>query len=187
MPVFFYPLTADRWADFEQLFGPRGAYGGCWCMWWRLRRAQFERQQGEQNRLAMKALVDEDRVPGILGYLDDQPVAWCSVAPRSEFGALNRSRVLRPVDDEEVWSLVCFFVAKPQRRTGILSQLIGAAVTHVRGQGGAILEAYPSCTRSENASPATTFMGFPEVFAAAGFSEVAQPSPSKRIFRYTIV
>ena len=31
----FHPLTIERWGDFEKLFGPRGAYGGCWCMWWR--------------------------------------------------------------------------------------------------------------------------------------------------------
>ena len=29
----FHPLTKDRWIDFEALFGARGAYGGCWCMW----------------------------------------------------------------------------------------------------------------------------------------------------------
>jgi hypothetical protein len=54
----FYPLTAERWTDFEKLFGKRGACGGCWCMWWRLKRSEFERQKGEGNRKAIKRIVD---------------------------------------------------------------------------------------------------------------------------------
>jgi hypothetical protein len=54
----FYPLTAERWEDLEELFGERGASGGCWCMWWRLKRSEFERQKGEGNRLALKRIVD---------------------------------------------------------------------------------------------------------------------------------
>jgi hypothetical protein len=71
----FYPLTVDRWSDFEELFGPKGAYGGCWCMWWRLSRKEFEAQQGEGNRQAMKAIVESEHVPGILGYSGGKPVA----------------------------------------------------------------------------------------------------------------
>ncbi len=29
------PLTGENWPDLEALFGPRGAVGGCWCMYWR--------------------------------------------------------------------------------------------------------------------------------------------------------
>ncbi len=63
----FKPLTPNNWDDFEDLMGPRGAYGGCWCMWWRLTRKVFEQQQGEGNRRAMQAIVASGRVPGILG------------------------------------------------------------------------------------------------------------------------
>ena len=76
------PLTAERWSDFVELFGERGAYGGCWCMWWRLTRREFEQGQGEVNRQRMKAIVDSGRIPGILAYLQGKPVGWCSVAPR---------------------------------------------------------------------------------------------------------
>ena len=103
----FHPLTAERWADFEELFGPKGAYGGCWCMWWRLSRREFEDQQGEGNRRAMKAIVESGHVPGILGYLDGKPVAWCSVSPREQYASLNRSRILKRIDDTPVWSIVC--------------------------------------------------------------------------------
>jgi GNAT superfamily N-acetyltransferase len=181
--VVYNPLTTDRWSDFEELFGAKGAYGGCWCMWWRLPRRQFESQQGEQNRLAMKAIVDSGKAPGIIGYLESRPIAWCAVAPREEYGALNRSRVLKPIDDRPVWSIVCFYMAKAYRHSGLLEGLIAAAVDHARQQGGSIVEAYPTVVRSKKAPPTSTYMGFPEVFERVGFVECAQPSASKRIMR----
>ncbi len=93
------PLTPALWGDFERLFGPKGAYGGCWCMWWRITRGQFEQLQGEGNRQAMQNIVESGEVPGILLYDDGDPVGWCSVAPRDRFAALQRSRVLKPIDD----------------------------------------------------------------------------------------
>ena len=40
--IAFHPLTPDRWADFEDLFGPdRGGNSGCWCLWPRLPRADY--------------------------------------------------------------------------------------------------------------------------------------------------
>ncbi len=182
----YRPLTAANWEDFEELMGPHGAYGGCWCMWWRLTRKVFEQQQGDGNRRAMKAIVEAGRIPGVLGYQADRPVAWCSVAPRDAFASLNRSPVLKRIDDQPVWSLVCFYVARECRRAGLMQAMIGAAVRHVGRQGGEILEAYPSVLKSDKAPPTTSFMGTPEAFRQAGFVECAAPSAAKRIMRYTI-
>ncbi len=180
------PLTSENWNDFEILFGPRGAYGGCWCMWWRLTRKAFEQQQGEGNRRAMQAIVASGRVPGILGYRDGQPVAWCSVAPREDFPSLNRSPVLKPIDDQPVWSLVCFYIARDCRRAGMMNAMITAAVAHARRAGGTIVEAYPTVVKSNKAPPTSSFMGTPEVFRKAGFVECAAPSAAKRIMRFRI-
>ncbi len=166
--------------------GPHGAYGGCWCMWWRLTRKVFEQQQGEGNRRAMKAIVDAGRVPGILGYREGQAVAWCSVAPREAFASLNRSPVLKRIDDEPVWSLVCFYIARNFRKAGLMHAIIRASIDHVRRQGGGIVEAYPSILKSKKAPPTSSFMGTPEAFRQAGFAECAAPSAAKRIMRYTI-
>lgn len=114
-----HPLTPDRFCHLERLFGPRGACGGCWCMWWRLSRSQFAEGKGEGNRLALRRLVEEDEVPGLLAYAQGEPVAWCALGPREAYPALERSRVLKRVDDAAVWSVVCFFVAKPFRRRGL--------------------------------------------------------------------
>jgi len=182
----FHPLVRGRWADFEWLFGSHGAYGGCWCMWWRLTRSEFEAQQGEGNRLAMQAIVESGEVPGILAYAGDEPVGWCSIAPRERFGTLERSRVLKRLDDEPVWSIVCFYVAKAFRGQGVGEQLICSAVEFAWQQGGRIVEAYPTVPRAGRLPPVSSFMGIPAMFARAGFVECARPSQSRVIMRWFV-
>lgn len=182
----FHPLTRDRWSDFEELFGKRGACGGCWCMWWRVTRREFEKQQGEGNREAMKAIVNSGMVPGILAYSGGKAVAWCSVAPRENYSSLDRSPVLRRFDDTPVWSIVCFFVAKSHRNQGITRELIRAAVEYVRSQGGNVVEAYPTQPKSGQLPPFSSYMGLPSMFEKLGFVECARPSKSKAIMRYCI-
>jgi GNAT superfamily N-acetyltransferase len=181
--LLFHPLTADRWSDFEELFGEHGAYGGCWCMWWRTTRSQFQKQKGEGNRIAMKAIVESGEVPGILAYRDGRPVGWCSVAPRENYASLNRSRVLKRLDDTPVWSIVCLFVAREQRGAGVAEALIRAAVAYAREQGGQVVEAYPTVPRSDHLPPVSSYMGVPAMFARAGFVECARPSKSKMVMR----
>lgn len=182
----FRPLTPDCWPDFEALFGERGAYGGCWCMWWRCTRREFEQQQGEGNRRSMKALVDSGVVPGILAYRGSQAVGWCSVAPREQYGAIERSPVLKRLDDQPVWSLVCLFVHKHFQGQGVAQALVRGAVDYVRSQGGSIVEAYPTVPRQDRLPPISSFMGVPALFEQAGFVECARPSKSRAIMRRTI-
>ena len=139
----FHPVTPDRWRDLEKLFGARGACGGCWCMWWRLKRSEFDQKKGAGTRRALKKLIATGQVPGLLAYAEGEPVGWCSVAPRHDFSALERSRILKPVDDQPVWSVVCFFVARPFRRKGVTQQLLTAAIEYAREQGAKIIEGYP--------------------------------------------
>lgn len=182
----FHPLTKERWADFEDLFGARGAYGGCWCMWWRLTRREFEEGQGEGNREAMHSIVSGGEVPGILAYEGGKAVGWCSVAPRESYGSLNRSQVLKRIDDEPVWSIVCFYVAKDHRRKGLVQKLIRAAIDYVQSQGGKVVEAYPTIPKGERVPPVSSYMGFPSMYERVGFVECARPSKSKVILRYYI-
>lgn len=184
--IEFYPLTRERWTDFEALFGTRGAYGGCWCMWWRLTRREFEEGQGEGNREAMHSIVAGGEVPGILAYEGGKAVGWCSVAPRETYGSLNRSPVLKRIDDKQVWSIVCFYIAKDHRRKGLIRQLIHAAIEYVRSQGGKVVEAYPTIPKGEKVPPVSSYMGFPSMFEDTGFVECARPSKSKVIMRYYI-
>jgi GNAT superfamily N-acetyltransferase len=155
-------------------------------MWWRTTRSQFEQQHGEGNRQAMQDIVNSGEVPGIIAYAGGEPVGWCSVAPRESYASLNRSPVLKRLDDKPVWSIVCFYVAKGRRGNGIMTELIRGAIDYVRQQGGKIVEAYPTHPRGRELSLASSFMGIPSVFEQAGFVECARPSKSKVVMRYYI-
>ena len=179
----YHPLTPDRWGDFESLMGKRGACGGCWCMWWRVARSQFNKQKGEANRRAMKTIVDACEVPGILAYEGSEPIAWCSVAPRPAFPGLERSRILKPVDEEPVWSIACFFVAKKHRRKGVSVKLLEAAVAFAHERGGRIIEGYP-VEPLKDQPDAFVWTGLAAAFRKAGFREVARRSESRPIMRY---
>ena len=180
------PLTPERWDDFEILFGPRGAYSGCWCMWWRTTRKEFEQCQGDGNKAALRALVDAGRVPGIIGYHEGRPAAWAALGPREDFPSIGRSRVLKAIDDQPVWSLPCLFVGKEFRGNNLARAMIEAAVDYVKNQGGKIVEAYPTVPRGGKLPPVSSFMGFPAVFEKAGFTEVARPSDARMIMRRTL-
>lgn len=171
----FHALTPERWRDVEALFGPRGACAGCWCMYWKLTRAQFARGQGEGNRRAFRRSVARGAVPGILAYADGRPVGWCAVEPRAAYPRLARSRVLAPLDERPVWSVSCFYVARSHRRRGITVQLLRAALRHVRERGGRIVEGYPVVPKPYHASStAFAWTGFAAAFEAAGFKDCAQ-------------
>jgi len=182
----FHPVTAEWWQDLETLFGERGACGGCWCMWWRLKRSQFDKQKGEGNKEALKRIVDSGEIPGLLAYAHAQPIAWCSVALRETYPALERSRILKRIDDEPVWSVVCFFVAKPFRRKGVTVELLRAAVKYAKKHGAMIIEGYPEEPKKTSMPEVFAFTGLASAFRKAGFVEVLRRSETRPIMRYFI-
>ncbi|MDH4036429.1 MAG: GNAT family N-acetyltransferase [Candidatus Krumholzibacteria bacterium] len=181
----FYWATASRWNDVEVLFGERGACGGCWCMTWRLTRTAFMAGKKTANRRALKKLVEGGNRPGIIACHGREPVAWCAVAPRAEYSYLSRSRVLAPVDDAAVWSISCFFVAKPWRRRGVSVRLLRAAAEMAFKRGARVVEGYPQQSTMTSPPDAFVWTGLPSTFVKAGFSEVARRSPTRPIFRRT--
>lgn len=181
-----HPLTPERWADFERLFGPRGACAGCWCMWWRATRSEWDRQKGDGNREALKAIVHAGEVPGLLAYAGGQAIGWCAVQPREAYRALERSRILKRVDERPVWSVTCFFVARPFRRQGVTVGLLRAATEHARAHGARIVEGYPVAPRQSSMPDVYAFTGTVSAFRQAGFAEVLRRSESRPIMRYVI-
>jgi GNAT superfamily N-acetyltransferase len=180
-------LTPDRWKDFEKLFGENGACGGCWCMWWKLPQTDFNALKHDGNRKAQRALVRRGGVPGILAYADGEPAGWCAIEPRENYSRLERSRILKPVDDQPVWSVTCFFVRKDVRRRGVSLALLREAVDYAARNGARIVEGYPTEPRGGKAQPAAfVYTGLAAAFRQAGFREVARRSPTRPIFRYEI-
>jgi GNAT superfamily N-acetyltransferase len=184
--VTFKSLKRELWCDFEKLFGDRGGCAGCWCMFWRLAHSQFERQKGNKNRLAMKSIVESGKAPGILAYIEGKPVGWCAVARREEFIRLEGSRILHPIDDKRVWSIVCLFVARHFRRCGISVALLKAAAKHVHQCGGRIVEGYPVEPKKGSVPDVFVWTGLASAFREAGFIESARRSPTRPIMRRVV-
>jgi GNAT superfamily N-acetyltransferase len=180
------PVTADRWDDLERLFGPRGACGGCWCMHWRLTSAEYAVMKGNANRELLRELVASGAEPGLLAYIDGEPAGWVAIAPREEYPRLDHSRILKPVDDQPVWSIVCLFISPPYRRRGLSTRLIEAAARHAAARGATTVEAYPVEPRSADMPGVFAFTGTAAAFRAAGFVEVARRSETRPIMRRSV-
>ena len=181
-PPEIVPLTPARWPDLERLFGPRGAHSDCWCMWWRLPNAQYNACTPENRHERFRAIVTDRRPPGLLAYRDDVPIGWCAVAPRTEFPRLERSRDWHQLDEQPVWSLNCFYVTAKQRRTGVATALLHAAVAYTAREGAQIMEAYPR-EKVGTVSASALYTGTATMFHAAGFREVARRHPERPMMR----
>ena len=180
-------LTAARWGDFETLFGPRGACAGCWCMWWRLPRSEWTRGKGEGNRRAMRKIVQGGAPTGLLAYSGSTPAGWIALAPREDTPGLERSRTLKPLDDERVWSITCFFVARGFRKQGLTVELLRGAAAYARKKKIRTLEGYPVEPKKGSVqADAWVYTGVAGAFRKAGFREVARPTETRRIMRLEV-
>jgi GNAT superfamily N-acetyltransferase len=182
----FKPVTLSVWDDFETLFTEPGIQNGCWCMYWRLRRADCQHGYGEGNKQAFKAVLESGQVPGILAYHKGQPVGWCAIAPRQDTSVLDRSPTLKRVDDQPVWSITCFFISKPYRRQGMTELLIRAALDYARQNGAQVVEAYPLRTEITKLLPYERYMGIQSTFERLGFQVVVERSPRRPVMRLYI-
>lgn len=186
-----FPLTQERWSDFEDLFGVKGAFAGCWCMYWRMTSSEFNKLPGEQRKARMQALVNSGTIPGLLLYDGSTPIGWCSLGPRESFPHLVKSKTIIPIDDQPGWSIVCFYIQKKYRRQGVMEALINGAVAFSKTQEARILEAYPTDMQSEimtgkKLSGYHGYMGIASAFRRAGFIEVGRVNDVQSIMRYAI-
>lgn len=180
--VPIHPVTPDRWADLEALFGPAGGCGGCWACGEGLKRSEFTAQCGEGNRLALQQLVESGQEPGLLAYAAGAPVGWVAVGPRSAYPVLDRSPHLKPVGEAPVWSVVCFYIAPAYRRRGLSARLLRAAVEYARAHGARIVEGY-LVLEAQGRGDASIYTGVASTFAAAGFQQVAYRGGRRAVWR----
>lgn len=155
-------------------------------MVWRMRTRDWVVGKGKKNKSALRRLVKSGKRPGILAYFDRDPIGWCAIAPRREYSALERSRVLKPVDDQTVWSIACLFIRHDYRRKGVSSRLIRAAVDFAGRRGAGIVEGYPIEPTMAKTPDPFIWTGVLSAFERAGFKEVARRSKTRPIMRYTI-
>lgn len=187
-----HPLTPHRLRDLAALFGQGGDPKWCWCAFYRVRGIEFSNGTEAKNRKVLerhtRTTAREDRAPGLVAYRDGEVIGWVSVGPRSDYERLTYSKVLAPVDDKPVWSVVCFVVARSARGEGVATALLAAAVDYARSHGARWLEAYPADTAAGRVPAASAYKGTLGMFERAGFTEVARrqansASPARPIVR----
>jgi GNAT superfamily N-acetyltransferase len=81
-----------------------------------------------------------------------------------------------------VWAVTCFVTRTGFRRQGIAYSLARAAVDFARQHGARAVEGYPMITK--NALLGELHVGTRGMFAAAGFTEVSQPSVRRVVMRH---
>jgi GNAT superfamily N-acetyltransferase len=191
MKLEIHPLTPERWPDVESIFTARGCSvaRGCWCMYYRHSGSPppppAGRTVSQARKAELKRLMKHDPPPGLVGYRDGRPVGWVSLGPRESFAKLKRSPVMKPVDDQFVWSIICFVVPGEFRGQGVANALLEGAIDYARGRGVTLLEAYPVDTTGRARDDALWF-GVKQMYDQAGFTEVARRKPARPVMRLSL-
>lgn len=152
-------------------------------MWPRVTASESRALGAEGRKKRFRAIVRQGPAPGLIAFHGETPAGWIAIAPRTEYRRLASSRVLAPVDDQEVWSVPCFFVARAARGKGLTVALLKAACVYAGSQGARIVEGYPNDPKQARLPAAFVWMGLASSYTAAGFREVARRSALRPIMR----
>jgi GNAT superfamily N-acetyltransferase len=182
MNILFHPVTQETLTDLERFSEAHGKFRYCSCMRWRMTSTEYQKSTNEERVGALENLVHQKAPVGIFAYADGEPIGWCSIAPRETYAALERYKALPRLDNEPVWSIVCFFIDRHYRKQGVTLGLLKAAVEYAKSLGARIIEGYPV---SPNAK-LYTYMGSPSAFKKAGFQDVTPPGQTRLVMRYLI-
>ena len=179
MDLTVQPLTPERWDDLAALFQEGGDPKWCWCQFYRKRGLDWSNSTADANRERLASLTRAGPPPGLVAYRDGRAVGWVSLAPRPAYDRLNHAKVLAPVDEKPVWSIVCFVVSRTVRGEGVATALLDGAIAWARSQGATILEGYPTDTQGRKIPAANAYHGTLSMFESAGFEVVAKRQANK--------
>jgi GNAT superfamily N-acetyltransferase len=177
----FFPVTRERLDDLARFSKEHGKFRYCSCMRWRMTSSEYKKSTKASRVAALDALVQKNKPVAVLAYVRGKPVGWCSIAPHETYQALERSRALERIDDEPVWSVVCFFVDRKMRNQRVTLGLLKAAVKYAKSRGAKIIEGYPV-----EPGRLYTYMGSPITFRKAGFRNVTPTGHDRKIVRHLV-
>lgn len=177
--IGYRAVTLSTLQDLTTFSGCHGKFGYCSCMRWRMASGEYRKSTKELRARRLQTMIQENQPVGVLAYAGNEPIGWCSIAPRESYQALERYKALPRIDAANVWSVVCFFVDRHFRRRQITLGLLKAGIDYARSAGAQIVEGYPV----EPGSGLYTYMGSPATFRAAGFRDVTPDGQQRRIVR----
>lgn len=175
MELIIQPVTLDHWLSLEDLFGKKGACNGCWCMYWRIG-AEYKKRPREENRLELKAIIENGPPPGLIATQDEKAVGWCQVTPKNELLWLMKDYSSEN-DSADIWCISCFYIRPGYRGKGITLALVREAVKFAKESGAKVLEAYARESKTDS------FTGFPSTFLKAGFQVAGEGKYKRKIMK----
>jgi GNAT superfamily N-acetyltransferase len=188
------PANEASWDDLQAIFGTTDYPGKCHCQWYKIRDSQWRTVPDAEraDRLREQTACGNPDAPattGLVAYLDDEPVGWCAIEPRTAYPRLLKTRTPWTGRDEDktdptVWSVTCFVTRRGFRKRGITYALARATVDFARTHGARALEAYTMITHPDKEITwGELHVGSRDVLAAAGFTEVSHPTPRRVVMR----
>lgn len=192
--VTIVPANEASWDDLVAIFGTRDYPGRCQCQRFKVPGWIWRDTTHEQRTAMLRTQTACDdpgatATSGLVAYVDDQPAGWVAVEPRTAYPKLRGSRVpwtgrTEDKDDDGVWAVTCFAVRKGYRGRGLTYRLARATIGFARERGAHALEAYAMITRpGKEITWGELHVGARQVFADAGFAQVAHPTPRRVVMR----
>lgn len=165
--------AATVFEDVAAVVGPKKPTSNvCFCLSYRIGSKENNALREPDRSARVRELCAQDPPPGVLAYLDGEPVGWAAVHPRAGT-SFARNRLIPHVDDLDVWSLWCFRVRPGYRKRGIMHALIEGAVAHARASGAPAIEGYPVDNGDERVDLTMAYVGTRRLFEGAGFTKAA--------------
>jgi len=171
-------LSSHTWPALAELFSSGGDPRWCWCQYWRKPGSNWTNTTPAENRRDLEALVGHDPAPGLVALRDGRAIGWVGLGQREAFPRLQRSRTIPTVPGDGVWSVNCFVVARRERRSGVATALLDAAVAYAAEHGAALVEGYPVATDGARIASSSVYTGTTAMFERAGFEVAAATTSS---------
>ncbi len=188
------PANEASWDDIKAVLGMRGDPAACNCQSYKIRDRDWAAVPREERAARMReqtacGIPDSPTTSGLVAYLDDEPVGWCAVEPRTAYLRLLYRRVPwlgRDEDptDDGIWAVTCFVTRVGYRHRGVSRALARATVDFARSREARSLEGYPMITQpGKEITWGELHVGSRSIFEDAGFTEVSKPTLRRVVMR----
>jgi len=124
--------------------------------------------------------------PGLIAYDGKKPVGWISLGPREDFKRLEKSPIMKPVDDQPTWSVICFVVPSEYRGQGVAHALLEGGIAYAKKHGAKRVEGYPVDKKGPQ-NDDNLWFGTKGMFDQAGFEVIARRKPTRPVVRLALV
>ncbi|MEO9137447.1 MAG: GNAT family N-acetyltransferase, partial [Jatrophihabitans sp.] len=144
MGITVQSVRDDLFDEVQIVFGNKGQAARCQCQGYRMGWYAQHADDVQGRRELLRDQVVEGH--GVIAHLDGEPVGWCSVAPRRDYGFLRQTTWKGRSEDQDapgIWAVTCLVVRAGFRHQGVSRALVGGTVDLARDAGASALEAYP--------------------------------------------